>query len=112
MFKKYMLKSNEIRALNISLKDKMLAILASFIISSIIFTGPIVLFSNLLIYYDLNWLFNSLFFASIVAMFFITEIFYYKGITKGQIDNLHHVYLIDSILYLIAIIFYTIIHLV
>ena len=112
MFKRYMQKSDEIKALNITIKDKIFTIIASFIISAIIFSGPIVLFSNLMIYYDLNWLYNSLFFTSIVAMIFLTEVFYYKGITKGQIEKLYDVYLLDSILYLIAIIFYTTINLV
>lgn len=112
MFKKYMMVMEQIGELKVSWKDKLLSLAAGLIISLLIFAGPITLFANLLIYYDTYKLFSILIFISVVMLIFITEVFYYKGITKGQIEKLYNVYLIDSFLYLAAIIFYIVITLI
>ena len=112
MFKKYMLKSEEIKALNITRKEKLLSILAGLLISLLIFLGPIVVFANCIIYYDLYRIFYILIFTCVVAIVFLTEIFYYKGITKGQVNSLKDIYLLDLFLYLFTIAFFAIIMLI
>ena len=109
LIKKYNLAQEEIKELNISIKDKIITGITAFLISGLIVSGTLCLSINLVIFrYFLPLL--ILFIATLIIIFAILfDFFYLKGITKGQNKNIKYIVLANSIGMSIAIYLLTII---
>ena len=78
----------QIKALNVSLKDQILAFITALLISAITFSGPLTFIINMFIYYDLYYLLAFLAFVIIVSAVYLFNYLYLVGITKKEVKNL------------------------
>lgn len=89
--------TQEIDSLNVSFKDKLFTAFTSFIIAIIILIGPITIVLNLTIFKDLRGLLGMSLEILLILLIFLTELFYLKGITKGEVKNLNQILTVDTI---------------
>ena len=95
--------NNEFKSLNISNKDRFIAILFSFILSFIIILGPLTILINYLVYTRyLNLIYFLL--ATLVSIFiYLIFMFYYKFISDNRIKGTYFKALISSLVYWVII---------
>ncbi len=102
---------NEFKSLNISKKDKFIALLFSFILSFLIILGPLTILINYLVYTKyLNLIYFLI--ATLASIFiYLIFMFYYKFISDDKIKGIYYRAFINSlifwiIIYIILIIIY------
>ena len=95
--------NNEFKSINLSNKDKFIALLFSFILSLIIILGPLTILINLLVYSRyLNLI--SFLIATLASIFiYLIFMFYYKFISDNKIKGLYFKALISSLIYWVII---------
>ena len=104
---------NEFKGLNLSKKDKIIALIFAIILSFIIISGPLTIFINLLVQKRILNLLLFLIATTASVFIYLIFMFYYKFISDNKIKGLYYKALIDSlafwiIIYIILIIVYLI----
>lgn len=104
---------DEIDALDISVKEKMTAIILSFIVSLAIGIGPIAVCINCLIFNNFMRLFSFGIALFVFLICFLTDFLYLHTITKKRVSGLYHIWAIDgAIIFLACIAIFSIITLI
>ncbi len=88
--------TEEIEALNIPFKEKLLAFFTAILFAIIILIGPMTIIINLFIFKDLRSLLGLSIEILLILLVFLTEFFYYKGITKNQVKHLNQILTVDT----------------
>lgn len=88
--------ASKISNLNISMKEKIIIFFFSLFMALLIVIGPLTILLNLYIYVNFRklmvigvWLFLTL-------LFFLTDFFYLKGITKNKVNDLYYLYISNT----------------
>lgn len=103
MLKKYNEVLNEIKALNIPTKTKVLYYLISIGVSLLIFSGALCVLINLMIFRDMQKLL-AFGIATIVCLIcFTIDVIYYKAINQGRVSGIRVVILTNTFVFALAI---------
>ncbi len=111
MFKKYEEIAKEIKQLKVPMKSRLLYMGFAFLVSLIIFSGPLCILINLMIFKDMQKLL-AFGIASILILFIaVANFIYLKCLTNGSIKNIRVIYLTDTLIlsvvvYLVLILIY------
>lgn len=104
MFKKYEETSKAVKALEIPIKKKLLYLGFSFLVSVIVFSGPLCILINLMIFKDLQKLL-AFGIATILVLFIaLINYIYLKCVTDGRVKNIRVILLTDT--FILAIVVY------
>lgn len=101
--KTYSSVQDEIDALNVSKKDKLIALALSFFTGLLIVAGPITVFANLLMFENYQVTFSLLIALFIVIWVAIGDYMYLHLITKRKVEGLYHVWAIDILVIAIVV---------
>ena len=96
-------KINEIDCIYRTKKYKFITGLISFLMAVLIIIGPVTLFINMYMYYDIYLLLSIGLVICFFLLFYLSRIFYLKGITENKI-KLDVVYLVEGITILLFVI--------
>lgn len=93
----------EIKELSDNTNNKIWIALSSFLLSLLIVSGIVTLLINCLIFNDYIVLILVGLGICLYLVVILSRFFYYKTITKKQVKDMHIFYLVDSIIWAIAI---------
>ncbi|MDE6407537.1 MAG: hypothetical protein K2K48_04625 [Anaeroplasmataceae bacterium] len=85
-----------VRELSSQTPNKIWIALASILLSILIMVGPIVVLVNCFIFNDLMNLVLIGIILCVYCIILLSRIFYYKTITKKQVEDMHIFYLVDA----------------
>ncbi len=102
--KTYSSVQDEIEALNVSKKNKLIALLLAIFSALFIVIGPITLFANLLMFTNLQVAFSLAIAVLVIVFMGILDVIYLHLVTKRQIEGLYHVWVVD-LLYITIVVF-------
>ena len=102
--KTYSSVQDEIEALNVSKKNKLIALLLAIFSALFIVIGPITLFANLLMFTNLQVAFSLAIAVFVILFMGILDVIYLHLVTKRQIEGLYHVWVVD-LLYITIVVF-------
>jgi len=103
MLRKYNDILNEIKALNIPTKTKVLYYLISIGVSLLIFSGALCVLINLMIFRDMQKLLAFGIATIICLICFTIDLIYYKAITQGNVKGIRVVILTNTFVFALAI---------
>ena len=103
MISRYKQINDEIDNLNLRIRDKLIAIVFSFIFGFLIISGPLAITINLFVFIDLIRLLVFIIGLLIILLFYITCRVYLKIITKNQIKGLNVIYVTDTFIFSIFV---------
>ncbi len=105
---------NNIKALNLTKKDKIISILASILFSLLIILGPLTILINLLVLTRYLTLLFILIALMVCLFVYLSFMLYYKFISDNKIKGIYFISLINSIIFwiIIFIIFRIIVYLI
>ena len=95
---------DEIEALNVSKKNKLIALLLAIFSALFIVIGPITLFANLLMFTNLQVAFSLAIAVLVIVFMGILDVIYLHLVTKRQIEGLYHIWVVD-LLYITIVVF-------
>jgi hypothetical protein len=102
--KTYSSVQDEIEALNVSKKNKLIALLLAIFSALFIVIGPIILFANLLMFTNLQVAFSLAIAVFVILFMVILDVKYLHLVSQGQIEGLCHVWVVD-LLYITIVVF-------
>lgn len=94
---------DEIDALNVSKKDKLIALALSFFTGLLIVAGPITVFANLLMFENYQVTFSLLIALCIILWVAIGDYMYLHLVAKRKVEGLYHVWAIDILVIAIVV---------
>lgn len=98
-FAKYQYVKQYIRELNISYKQAIVPYLLSYLIAVLVFSGPIAICINLLIFVDYTILLSGLLGLFLSLILTLGKILYYNYILKDEkVDGIRYYYLYDGLI--------------
>ena len=101
--KTYSSVQDEIDKLNVSKKDKLIALAISFFTGLMVVAGPITLFANLLMFENYQATFALLITVFVDLWVFIGDFMYLHLITKKKVEGLYHIWAIDILIVSIVV---------
>ena len=89
---------DEMDKLNISKKEKIIALLIALASALAIVAGPIAIFANLMMFTNYQLTLAFLIALMVILFAFLTDFIYLHLITKRRVEGLYHVWCIDVLI--------------
>lgn len=102
--KTYSSVQDEIDALNVSKKNKLIALALAVLSALLVVIGPITLFANLLMFTNYQVTFSLLIAVFVIIFMGVLDFIYLHLVTKKQVEGLYHVWVVD-LLYITIVVF-------
>ena len=102
--KTYSSVQDEIDALNVSKKNKLIALALAALSALLVVIGPITLFANLLMFTNYQVTFSLLIAVFVIIFMGVLDFIYLHLVTKKQVEGLYHVWVVD-LLYITIVVF-------
>lgn len=93
--KTYSSVQDEIDALNVSKKNKLIALALALLSALLVVIGPITLFANLLMFTNYQVTFSLLIAVFVIIFMGVLDFIYLHLVTKKQVEGLYHVWVVD-----------------